>query len=609
MILTLLSFSGYGEFNGNIGEREESLKGQNFAEMASSLARVSNGSQQAGDNNLALKQTVKIGMFGKVGVKPKSFVPKGGMDKKNDKCYENKVRESQPLDKSESISILNGSATSGSGYIANGYVGKGTDNDGSGSESGYTTPKKRKGRRNSTKGCENLTLLQEKIMTHESAMGAPALKSEPEGFKYDSSEPKGSRVDGIKPAWKCEAGSLGTGRGKPSTGDVQRKNPEGKIGISGKKFEERPKGGKPVSVAASKEDSWTLFKPPPVFPVDNSSAKIVPKISYASKVKENLNKAAQTPPPSLSSSSSSSSLCSSSATEVLAQTSGRLSQVPMSAMKSVTSASFSNGPVLAGADRGVCPAGAQLSLALAAGPVLSASSESVPQDVSTTSAPTEQKAASLFIYPSNMQAVLLNAAVQAEPLFQTHQQSLGDIFQNQWGLSFINEPSVGLETAARKLVDSKPEEVTFQGECPAALVPPGTDTGSDQPLFPKAYELDKRTSPQLLSGILKLGTAGEGGGFLLESHQPSGPAGPGAFVFLAKNYHVECRLTSPTNNLLASAKEPRYQRGLERKESWGDFDLRAAVLYHTQGNLVTYYLTTFSTGELCPTSISPLPFS
>lgn len=35
---------------------------------------------------------------------------------------------------------------------------------------------------------------------------------------------------------------------------------------------------------------WTLFKLPPVFPVYNYSAKIVLKIRYASKIKENLNK-------------------------------------------------------------------------------------------------------------------------------------------------------------------------------------------------------------------------------------------------------------------------------------------------------------------------------
>ncbi|XP_074854524.1 uncharacterized protein LOC142015043 [Carettochelys insculpta] len=35
-------------------------------------------------------------------------------------------------------------------------------------------------------------------------------------------------------------------------------------------------------------EPWALFRPPPVFPVDNSRARTLPKISYASKLKENL---------------------------------------------------------------------------------------------------------------------------------------------------------------------------------------------------------------------------------------------------------------------------------------------------------------------------------
>ncbi|XP_063002919.1 FMR1-interacting protein NUFIP2 [Elgaria multicarinata webbii] len=585
--------AGYGELNGSVGERECSGKSLNAGDASAPISRVPNGSQPPGDPNLTLKQTVKGSAFGKPGLKAKSFVPKGGMDKKNEKCYESKTREGPSSDKPEGLPIPNGVVANSSGYITNGYVSKGADNDGSGSESGYTTPKKRKGRRNSAKGCENLSLAPEQVMQHEPPLAAPALKQEPEGFKPDCGEPKaGSRIDGLKPAWKCEAGGLGVGRGKPGVGDAQRKNSDTKVGPASKKFEERPKGKHGPLAAASKEDSWTLFKPPPVFPVDNSSAKIVPKISYASKVKENLNKAAQNPAPSLSSSSSSSSsssLCSSSAVEVQVQTSSRLSQVPMSAMKSVTSANFSNGPVLAGADRGACPAGTPSLLMPMASAVLSAASELVPQDGGPTSLVAEPQKPGLFIYPSNMQA-LLNAAAQAEAPIPTSQQSLGDIFQNQWGLSFINEPSAGPETAGRKPSDTKATEVTFQGDCPAALGSQGAETapsGPDHPVFPKAYELDKRTSPQLLGGLLKLGISGEGGGFLLESHQPGGPrqaepGGLGAFVFLAKDYHVESRLASPTNSLLTSAKEQRYQRGLERRASRGDFDLRAAVLYHAQ---------------------------
>ena len=141
-------------------------------------------------------------------------------------------------------------------------MGKGADNDGSGSESGYTTPKKRKARRNSAKGCENLNLVQDKIMQQET--NVPTLKQGLETFKPDYSEQKGNRVDGSKPIWKYETGPGGTSRGKPAVGDMLRKSSDIKPGVSSKKFDDRPKG-KHTSAVASKEDSWTLFKPPPSF--------------------------------------------------------------------------------------------------------------------------------------------------------------------------------------------------------------------------------------------------------------------------------------------------------------------------------------------------------
>ncbi|KAM9002406.1 nuclear fragile X mental retardation-interacting protein 2 [Sarcophilus harrisii] len=575
--------TGYGELNGNAGEREI-LKSLGSDEATNPITRVLNGNQQAIDTNLNPKQTVKTSTFGKAGIKTKNFIQKNSMDKKNEKSYESKPRDNQSIDKTDTVSIPNGVVTNNSGYITNGYVGRGADNDGSGSESGYTTPKKRKARRNSAKGCENLNLVQDKIMQQES--NPPNFKQGLDTFKPDYSEQKGNRGDGSKPIWKYEPGSGGAGRGKPGVGDVQRKNVDAKPSGSSKKFDDRPKI-KHTTAVASKEDSWTLFKPPPVFPVDNSSAKIVPKISYASKVKENLNKAAQSPsvsPLSLSSSSPS-------AGETQAQTSSRLSQVPMSAMKSVTSANFSNGPVLAGTEGSLYSPGNQPLLTTAASTVTPTPSgtETILQDMSITSAAVEQIKPSLFIYPSNMQTVLLGAA-QVDLPSQTDQQNLGDIFQNQWGLSFINEPSAGPETVIGKSTEHKVMEVTFQGEYPATLVSQGAEiipSGTEHPVFPKAYELDKRTSPQVLGGILRPGTAIEAGALTLEPSltgdlQKADISSQGALVFLSKDYEIENPLASPTNTLLASAKEQRYQRGLERKDSWGSFDLRAAIVYHTK---------------------------
>ncbi|XP_032175572.1 nuclear fragile X mental retardation-interacting protein 2 [Mustela erminea] len=576
--------TGYGELNGNAGEREISLKSLGSDEATSPISRVLNGNQQVVDTNL--KQTVKASTFGKAGIKTRNFMQKNSMDKKNGKSYENKSGENQSVDKTDTVAIPNGVVTNNSGYITNGYMGKGADNDGSGSESGYTTPKKRKARRNSAKGCENLNLVQDKIMQQETSV--PSLKQGLETFKPDYSEQKGNRVDGSKPIWKYETGPGGTNRGKPAVGDMLRKSSDIKPGVSSKKFDDRPKG-KHASAVTSKEDSWTLFKPPPVFPVDNSSAKIVPKISYASKVKENLNKTVQNSSVSPSSSSSSSS----STGETQTQSSSRLSQVPMSALKSVTSANFSNGPVLAGTDASVYSPGGQPLLTTAANTLtpISSGTDSVLQDMSLTSAAVEQIKSSLFIYPSNMQTVLLSTA-QVDLPSQTDQQNLGDIFQNQWGLSFINEPSAGPETVIGKSSDHKVMEVTFQGEYPATLVSQGAEiipSGTEHPVFPKAYELEKRTSPQVLGSILKSGTTSESGALSLEpSHigdlQKADTSSQGALVFLSKDYEIENQnpLASPTNTLLGSAKEQRYQRGLERNDSWGSFDLRAAIVYHTK---------------------------
>ncbi|XP_007935591.1 nuclear fragile X mental retardation-interacting protein 2 [Orycteropus afer afer] len=576
--------TGYGELNGNVGEREVSSKNLGSDEVTNPFSRVLNGNQQVIDTT-NVKQTVKASTFGRTGIKTKNFIQKNSMDKKNGKSYENKSGENQSVDKTDTVAIPNGVLTNNSGYITNGYVGKGADNDGSGSESGYTTPKKRKARRNSAKGCENLNLVQDKIMQQETSV--PSLKQGLETFKPDYSEQKGNRVDGSnKPIWKYESGPGGTSRGKPSVGgDMLRKNSDTKPGVSSKKFDDRPKG-KHASSVASKEDSWTLFKPPPVFPVDNSSAKIVPKISYASKVKENLNKTVQN---SVSPSSSSSS----STGETQTQSSSRLSQVPMSALKSVTSANFSNGPVIAGTDASVYSPGGQPLLTTAANTItpISSGTDSVPQDVNLASAAVEQIKSSLFIYPSNMQTVLLSTA-QVDLPSQTDQQNLGDIFQNQWGLSFINEPSAGPETVTGKSSDHKVMEVTFQGEYPATLVSQGAEiipSGTDHPVFPKAYELEKRTSPQVLGSIIKSGTTSESGALSLEpSHigdlQKADTSSQGALVFLSKDYEIENQnsLASPTNTLLGSAKEQKYQRGLERNDSWGSFDLRAAIVYHTK---------------------------
>ncbi|XP_075450304.1 FMR1-interacting protein NUFIP2 isoform X1 [Ascaphus truei] len=565
--------TGHGELNGTAGDRYPPPKTLGSNKAASQTAsRVPNGSQQAIDTNP--NQLAKALPFGKTGSKTKILIHKNSMDKKNEKSYESKPKEIKCADKGEAGHVQNGLLANNSGYITNGYVGKVTENDGSGSESGYATPKKRKARCNNTKGAAGSNLVMDK-MTDDYA--------ELESFKPDPfADQKGvGRLDNSKAPWKCEAGVSSAGRVKLSAGDVQRKNSDAKP-VPGKKFDDRPKG-KTSSAASSKEDSWTLFKPPPVFPVDNSSAKIVPKISYASKVKENLNKTA------LNNSSLSSLAFSPLAVEVTAL--NCVPQVPMSAMKSVSTVNFPNGPLLAGADGSSYLLGNQPLLTTAASTVshgLLGGAELLPTEVGSAPTPSEQKKSSLFTYPSNMQHLLLGMT-HGELAGQSSQHSLGEIFQNQWGLSFINEPSASPEAGADKPACG---QMALERAIPS--VSQGAEiavSGNERPVFPKAYELEKRTSPQVPDGAalkVALVLGGEGAGLSSEPQhlgklQKTDAASQGSLVFLSKDYEIEAPpRTSLTNTLQASAKDKKYHGGLERIDSCASFDLRAAILYHAK---------------------------
>ncbi|XP_078080963.1 FMR1-interacting protein NUFIP2 [Mustelus asterias] len=571
--------AGFEELNGDAGSEDELefAASQETEDVDLISSSATNGRKQFLDTNFNPRHTTKTIAHNRVGSKTKNYNQKNSMDKKNDKVFENKSRDSRSIEKKEALTFLNGIITSSSGYITNGFsVKNSADNDGSGSESGYTTPKKRKGRRNSDKGVENLNLFQDKIMQHE---GNPLVpKSDLENAKLEVPEQKANRLENVKPSGRYELTTVSPAgaRGKVGTGETQRKNSDGKL--TGKKYEDRPKS-KAASVT-SKEDSWTLFKPPPVFPVDNSSAKIVPKISYASKVKENLNK-----------SPSNQSL----AVDTQAQASGRLSQVPMSAVKAVTSSSFSNGLASGVTDGHIGVSGVQtVTAANTVVPASSGSETSVSPD-GTDPVAVEQRKQGLFFYPSNMQSVL-PSTTQVELPSQSTQQNLGDIFQNQWGLSFINEPSAGPELVTARSMDNPPLEVTFQAECAATLVSQGAEllsSGSEIPVFPKAYELDKRTSPQVLSSVMKtatvaVGVSAEGMASPMEPHvselQKMAATSQSAIVFVPKDFGNETpHHASSTNALVPSAKEhPRYHRGFDRKDSFGSFDLKSAVMYHTK---------------------------
>lgn len=568
----LLSFVGHGEINGNTGDRNIPARILGSEKSANQTAsRVTNGSQQTTADSANSRHLAKTINFGKTSNKTKTLLQKNSMDKKNDKTYESKPKDIKCTDKVEAGLIQNGLLSNNSGYITNGYVSKGADNDGSGSESGYATPKKRKAKCTNSKPAENSNLLTGKMSDPEIKLESDNLKSD--GF---AEQKGGARLDnGSKASWKCEPGSTGTSRGKPNSNEIQRKNSDAKP-IAGKKFDDRPKG-KATPATSSKEDSWTLFKPPPVFPVDNSSAKIVPKISYASKVKENLNKAAQNNP-----ASPTSLPFSTQAGEIPA--SNCVSQVPMSAMKSVSTVNFANGPLLVGADGGFMAAAAASTVShTLPGGAEPSSIESSP----ASSNPPDQKKSGLFTFSSNMQHALPDV-VQGESCGPASQHTLGEIFQNQWGLSFINEPSAGPEAGTDKkevgpIVWVHPATHVLQG-------PEIVSSGNERSVFPKAYELEKRTSPQVDDGATLIVAHGSGGdGTALEPQhlgelQKPEAASQGSLVFQSKVLEIEVTLqASLKNTLQTSAKDKRYHGDLDCKDSWGSFDLRAAIIYHTKG--------------------------
>ncbi|XP_038563864.1 nuclear fragile X mental retardation-interacting protein 2 isoform X2 [Micropterus salmoides] len=534
----------------------------------------SNGNRNASIPNVKLKSTQKL--YTPVPkVSSKGLDHKKNMDLKtdNEKAVDLIHDDGQPLDKKDSMLLQNGVVNCG--YITNGYSSK--DNDGSGSEGGYTTPKKRKARCNNAKNTDNVIRERERDMQQGNTTeehGALNLETTEKGVT--------SRLDGFR-AHKVEAQSAARRAiaTDASLGESQRKNSDGKtVGTFGKKTEERPKA---KLSSPSKEDPWTLFKPPPVFPVDNSSAKIVPKISYASKVKENLNKVAQgggeaLPPPV------------------------RLSQVPMSALKTITSASFTNGPVSGNGNS--CPSVGTF-FAPAASSIPSAQSIPSGENVasplesncSSTTSPVDGEAyelrkCTLLIYPLNMQPVLPSARHLDPPAAQTNQKALGDIFQNQWGLSFINEPNLGPEGGnGQVLAEDKTTVVTPQSECQAVAskaAQPCFDVG---PSFLEpgtlAEDPEKRTcTPCNVSNACfpacamskenKLQPCGQ------EKTKVEAKGAGYSMLVPSKDNGAKPAQGQQTTLLFGSSKEQAQSKDIGRRCSWGSFDVKAAVTYHTK---------------------------
>ncbi|XP_016312881.1 nuclear fragile X mental retardation-interacting protein 2-like [Sinocyclocheilus anshuiensis] len=564
-----------GKINGTLKEGE--VTPASFNPDISLHPANSNGDRHLLDINLKQKPTRRAFTTDSTGDRKGRNTSRNSMDFKNDKSSELNTLEG----KKETLATLNGVVSLNSVPLTNGYPSTpGADNDGSGSESGYTTPKKRLAQRNGKAGDNVTASAQGKAMQQGGKQDhGPVAPDSASGSQVESGR-TGSKVELHLKAKEPPASA--TPPPLP-VAELQRKNSDSKV--AGKRFEDR---SSKVKVATStKEDSWTLFKPPPVFPVDNSSAKIVPKISYASKVKENLNKTAQaggealTPAP---------------------QVPGRPPQVPMSAVKTITSASFTNGP-LPGEGNGCplpCPhfsAGPLLAtLAIAAENVASPPGSGTSAVGSSTTSVAEPRKPSLFVYPvtpSNMQLSLPSGRQADPPAASTNQKSLGEIFQNQWGLSFINEPSAGPEgVACHSNGKDVPVEVSFQGGCSATVATQTSSTSQrldQQPPFPKAHEPDKWTNAQNLSRGASGGAKAASGAIpetsvlsLDAQRDQTGVHGAIVFCSSSKDICAELPPTSPAAPKVALAKDQGHTKGFDRRSSWGSFDLKAAVIYHTK---------------------------
>lgn len=561
--------------NENINNEEEGGKSLRLSDTVDmSHPANSNGTRHASTTNVKQKSSKLYTTVPKVS--SKGLDHKKNMDLKNgkEKTLELNNHEGQTFDKKDLFLLQNGVINCG--LITNGYSGK--DNDGSGSEGGYTTPKKRKARCNNPRNTEHLA--------REKEMQQHNTTQEHVAFNLDMIQ-KGvnPRLEGFRASHKD---TQPAGRRTPSSetlvAESQRKNTDGKtVGTFGKRSEERHKS---KLSSPSKEDSWTLFKPPPVFPVDNSSAKIVPKISYASKVKENLNKVAlggdETLPPPV-----------------------RLSQVPMSAVKTITSASFTNGPV-PGNGNGSPVATFFAPAASSVPPPSTPSGQNVasPLEINCRSASSpvdgdayELRKCTLFIYPLNMQPVLPSACHLGPATAQTNQKALGDIFQNQWGLSFINEPSLVPEGESEQLpTEDKSTTAAPQSDATPAARPCFHVGPSFLEPDTLVQDLEKRICANACSPARDLFE--EESKNLQEKTKVVGKNSGSSGSSRGRDSRVK-PAQAPLSTLFFGSNDGG------RACSWGSFDIKAAVAYHTKGNvrvllylLHTFYQDLYSAGKV-----------
>ncbi|KAG5843385.1 hypothetical protein ANANG_G00150340 [Anguilla anguilla] len=171
-----IRYDSDGRINGSSTEGEKTLSANDPARTLYPVSR--NGSRPlrvAAANSRVKKPGKAFGALSAAGSRGSCKCTKS-MDSENDKplgCSPHEGKSS--LDKKDSLSLPNGVVSLGAGRVANGYPCEpALDDDGSGSENGYTTPGRRRAGRGGLRGAENVSAPQEEEETMQQGNAAPA---------------------------------------------------------------------------------------------------------------------------------------------------------------------------------------------------------------------------------------------------------------------------------------------------------------------------------------------------------------------------------------------------------------------------------------------------
>ncbi|XP_068930091.1 FMR1-interacting protein NUFIP2-like [Petaurus breviceps papuanus] len=542
----------------NKGESEK----QAFSQSPTSSDSELNSEVQKAEPHLKTNPNVKVSTLEEAKIQTKNLNENKNEDKKQ------KLPEDKPHTEQAPAVIPNVGKPKPPDSSNNGHKSREPDKKDSGSEDGLITPKKRKAKHRANK---NLNIMKFKMIPSTSR--DPILDEGLDNLKLHCGDQKGIKVESPK----SERLAVGAGRGRSGPGYTQEKAFNKSPGPNSQKVDQRSTIV-PTALAVPEEEAWSPFKQTTVFSISSSN---VPKVTYASKVKQNLPKV-ESPTTSLRSCQQSELSPESAATLYLSSAmtgspilmvSHELTQVSISPLKSVNSLDSVNA-----SDKSMNAQSSQtlpLEARLIRRP--SCSPKSVIHKMKP-SCPSAQP--NFFPYPSYMPVALrgLKANITRP---QTEVQMLEEIFQNEWGLSFITELSIGPEFTE----EIAPEPKVIQPhKCPSPLALQETSKSPCVPqcvVKPKVYNMSKWLNPQGFEDIKPPAPVQEREALILypslgdEQLQQATPKSHEAFVPLLSNYKLKNSEHLPTNPSPDSTLKDS-----EQKNDWEPLNFRAVVEYH-----------------------------